>query len=79
MIGLAGDAIERFGPADRDITSVTLGVSEETRNAIIERLAELRRELLELAEQDSSTEQVVQVNFQVFPLSRVVKGNGGAE
>jgi uncharacterized protein (TIGR02147 family) len=79
MISLAGDAIERFGPADRDITSVTLGVSEVTRNAIVVRLAELRRELLELAEQDTSTEQVVQVNFQVFPLSRVVKGNGGPE
>lgn len=77
MIGLAGDALERFSAVERDITSLTLGVSEETRNTIVERLGALRLELLELAEQDENPEQVVQVNFQVFPLTRVVKVNGG--
>lgn len=78
MLQLAGDAIERFKPFERDITSLTLGVSEETRSAMIERLQQLRREFLEMAEEDTRVERVVQLNLQLFPLSRPLSGKDGS-
>ena len=40
------------------------------------RLQRLRRELLELSALETEPEQVVQVNFQLFPLSRAPKRGG---
>ena len=74
MLQLASDSLERFDPSDRDITSLTLSLSEETRKAMIERLQQFRRELLDMAEQDEKTGRVIQINFQIFPLSRPYEG-----
>jgi uncharacterized protein (TIGR02147 family) len=72
MLQLADDALERFTPPERDITSLTLSVAKETIPAIVERLQQLRNELLELAEEDEKVDRVVQLNLQLFPLSRIV-------
>jgi len=69
MMRLASESIERFGADERDITSLTLAVSEQTRQAIVERLAEMRRELLDMAAGDTNGSRVVQLNLQLFPLS----------
>jgi uncharacterized protein (TIGR02147 family) len=73
MMQLASDSLERFAGNERDITSVTLNISTESFPIVIDRLQELRRELLEMAEQDENPERVVQVNLQVFPLSQPVR------
>jgi hypothetical protein len=39
-----------------------------------ERVQSFRRELLELSGLESEPSQVVQLNFQLFPLSRVKQG-----
>ncbi len=77
MMKLASESIERFGSADRDISSLTLSVSEETCSQMVERLREFRRELLELAEADKKQARVVQLNLQLFPLSKTFSGKGG--
>lgn len=69
MMRLASESIERYSADERDISSLTLGVSESTRQIIVERVRQLRKELLALAEAEKNAERVVQVNFQVFPLS----------
>jgi uncharacterized protein (TIGR02147 family) len=69
MMQRASESIERFPASQRDISSLTLSVSGETMGAIIEKLREFRKELLELAEADKKPAMAVQVNFQLFPLS----------
>ena len=69
VIELAGQSIERFTAAQRDITSLTLPVSHRKGAEIIERIAEFRRELIDMASDGEGCEKVLQVNFQVFPLS----------
>jgi uncharacterized protein (TIGR02147 family) len=69
MIKLASESIERFPSSRRDITSVTLNVSEENYNIIIDKLRALRKELLEMAEADVNPKRVAQLNLQLFPLS----------
>ncbi len=77
MMRLASESIERFSAAERDVTSLTLSVSEKTSDRIVERLREFRRELLELAEADTEQSRVVQLNLQLFPLSKTFNGKGG--
>lgn len=70
MIELGKQALDRLPREERDISSVTLCVAEATLPLLKQRIRELRRELLQLAELEAAPERVVQVNFQLFPLSR---------
>lgn len=76
MMRLAAESIERFGTAERDISSVTVAVSEQTRRLMREKVQRLRKELLELAESDRRPERVMQLNLQLFPLSQPFPGGG---
>jgi uncharacterized protein (TIGR02147 family) len=69
MLERASEALELIPRPEREISSLTLCVSEETRELLCRRINEVRRELLQLAEADGNPERVVQINFQLFPLS----------
>jgi uncharacterized protein (TIGR02147 family) len=69
MMERAVQALERFPARDRDISCLTLGVSESALPAIISRIAEFRMELAEMANSDPHVAKIIQVNFQLFPLS----------
>jgi uncharacterized protein (TIGR02147 family) len=77
MMELASASIERFPAKERDISSVTIAVSEATAAHIREKLQQIRRELLDLAATESSTQRVMQLNFQFFPLSQLYNGGNG--
>jgi uncharacterized protein (TIGR02147 family) len=69
MIGLAGESIERFPASEREINSVTVGVSRATYETIVSRTRQFAMELMQIAEADKNVQMVAQVNMQVFPLS----------
>ncbi len=69
MLTLATESIERFPSEERDITALTLSVSHHALVDIKARMTSFRRELLELATEDENSDQVYQINFQVFPLT----------
>lgn len=77
MMGLASASIERFKAAERDITAVTFAVSAETFSNIKEKLSRLRKEILELAENDKKPDKIMQLNLQLFPLSGDLKKRDG--
>lgn len=66
---LAREALDRFPPEDRNLSWVTLSVSEETRAEIAEELRTFRDRLLEIAARDPRPARVHQLNLQFFPLS----------
>jgi len=70
MIDLGKRALDHLPREERDISSVTLCVAEATFARLKRRVHEFRQELLQLAELESAPERVVQLNFQLFPLSR---------
>lgn len=70
MLERASAAIESIPRDEREIASLTLCVSEQRLREIKQQLRSFRRELLQTAEQDDTPERVVQINFQLFPLSR---------
>jgi uncharacterized protein (TIGR02147 family) len=75
MMTLASESLERIPAASRDISSVTLCVGEDGLDLIKQAIIRFRRELLTLSELERTPRQVVQVNFQLFPLSVLTKGS----
>ena len=73
MMAHAASALERIGSDDRDISSVTLCVNEGRLPQLKQALQRFRKELLSLSEMEDSPSQVVQINFQLFPLSHPSK------
>ncbi len=69
MMERAAAAIDEIPCEEREISSLTLCVSQDVLLDLKERIREFRRELLQLAELGGPPERVVQLNFQLFPLS----------
>lgn len=69
MMGRATACMDLLPAAERDISSLTLCLGAKAVTRLKERIQAFRRELIDLAENETQPEQVVQVNFQVFPLS----------
>lgn len=76
MMKMAAESIDRFSARDRDISSLTLCLDKEGLHEVKERIRAFRRELLELSDVAKKPRQVVQINFQLFPLS---EGGEGSE
>jgi uncharacterized protein (TIGR02147 family) len=70
MIDLAKRALDQLPREQRDISSLTLCVNESALPLLKQRIRDFRQELLQLAELWGAPERVVQLNFQMFPLSR---------
>jgi uncharacterized protein (TIGR02147 family) len=76
MLEQASRAIDDVPPALRDISSLTLCLGADGLRRLKERVQRFRRELLELSALEADPRQVVQLNFQLFPLSRVEQSEG---
>lgn len=69
MLERAGHALDHLPRTERNVSCLTLCVSEAKRRELEARIVAFRKELLQLAEVDNEAERVVQINFQIFPLS----------
>lgn len=68
---LAKDALENFPKKQRDASTLTLGLSREGYRKAVEKIATLRRELLDIARFDRQIDRVIQVNLHAFPLTKI--------
>jgi uncharacterized protein (TIGR02147 family) len=77
MLQRASEAIDTVGREDREIAALTLGLDGEQFQRYKQRLYELRQELLHAASNGTNRpDRVVQINFQMFPLSAVDEQDG---
>jgi uncharacterized protein (TIGR02147 family) len=74
MLERASVAIDAVPPDQRDISSLTMCLGAGGLRRLKERVQRFRRELLELSALEEEPLQVVQMNFQLFPLSRTEVG-----
>lgn len=70
MIRLAEASIDRFSASQRDISGLTLSIQRESLPEIKARLISFRKELMELAAIEDNPDMVVQINIQLFPLTK---------
>jgi uncharacterized protein (TIGR02147 family) len=62
-------ALDRYKKESRDISAVTVCLSKEGQDRASEEIAELRKKLLAISEQDKNRNNVFQCNIQLFPLT----------
>jgi uncharacterized protein (TIGR02147 family) len=70
MMALAAESIDRVPREHREIASLTLCLSEAQMFELKAELESIRRDLLQRYHSAADCERVVQVNLQMFPLSR---------
>lgn len=69
MIEKAKEALDRFERENRQISSLTIGVNPAAEARMKEMIQNFRKELIAVAIQEGSPSKVLQINFQLFPLS----------
>lgn len=67
------EAVDQFSAKDRDVSSVTLTLSEKNFQHVKSLVQKFRKELLAIANDDKNPEAVYQMNFQLFPLTKIIK------
>lgn len=75
MLNLAREGMDRFARNERVFSSVTLGIDKEGYEEVLTELREFRRRVAEIAQKRPS-DRVMQVNFQVFPVSKRAEFTG---
>jgi uncharacterized protein (TIGR02147 family) len=70
MLDRASAAIDLVPRDEREISSVTLCVSQAKLLELKQQIRDFRQHLLQTAEKDNDFERVVQVCFQLFPISK---------
>jgi uncharacterized protein (TIGR02147 family) len=69
-IGMALEALERFAPEERDISTVSIAVAKDDIEEIKRVTSEYRRTVLQIASASEKPDRVYQLNVQLFPLSK---------
>jgi uncharacterized protein (TIGR02147 family) len=79
MIKLADTALMNYPKDERDISTLTIGISSEEILQIKEIIRRARQEILAVAENSSKREYVYQLNVQLFPMSvKLTEGENNA-
>jgi uncharacterized protein (TIGR02147 family) len=71
MLERAREALLRIPQDERHISTLTMGVDEAGYRRIQERIRAFRSEIVDIAQAQSGVDRVIQINLQVFPLSKV--------
>ncbi|RYZ74317.1 MAG: TIGR02147 family protein [Proteobacteria bacterium] len=73
MIEIAKQSLSRFTGAEREVSALTLKMTEKEFLLLREKIREFKREALAI-ESSESDSQVYQFNFQLFPVTEKIKG-----
>lgn len=63
------DAIEGVPLDERHFSGLTLGITREAYQEIVQKIAEFRKEIIEIATRESATDEVYRLNVQFFPMT----------
>ena len=70
MLDQAKHSMEKVPTEERDISAVTFAIQRKDFPALKKHLQLMRKELLDFSSESGTGEDVVQVNIQLFPLTR---------
>lgn len=69
MINLAAESLDQFAVEDRNISSITMGISKPCYEVLLAELAAFKERVVSIVNKDTESSRVYQFNFQLFPLS----------
>ena len=70
VLALGREAVERFGPGERDIRGVTVGISRQTYTKLKKQLEACWQQVMASAAEPQEIERVYHVGLLLFPLSK---------
>jgi uncharacterized protein (TIGR02147 family) len=70
FIDLGKDSLDNIDKSERDISNLTITVSQETFEVMKKKLRELRSQFMAMACAEQAPDRVLQVNMQLFPLHK---------
>ncbi len=70
LLSLCQEVMEGVAPARRDVSTMTLGIAKGRIPQLKKKIQEFRQEVLKLVGDDDQPEEVVQLNLQLFPLTK---------
>lgn len=73
LIDLGKKALLSVPREERDVSNVTICVSETGRRRVSQEIAAMRRKILEISENDRGADTLYQCNVQLFPLTKKKK------
>lgn len=71
MIELAVRAVHQYPRDRRQVSGITMAISEEGYKQVLDIMARARQEILAAVSHDTDVDRVYQVNQQIFPLSKI--------
>ena len=63
------DAIEGVSQDERHFSGLTLGITRQAYEKIVQEIAESRKRIIAIAREDDATEEVYRLNMQFFPMT----------
>ena len=75
VLELASRSVDRFGPADRDVATITAALSEEDFGTVRGWIADFRRQVQALAGAVPEPDRVLEICVQCFPVARIPKAH----
>lgn len=69
MADLASKAVDEYPPTERDIQSLTIGISPEAYRLVKQEMQEFLSRVARIADDDTVSNRVYNVNVHLFPLS----------
>jgi uncharacterized protein (TIGR02147 family) len=79
MAQLAVEAIENVPKDERDISGLTVGVSQNGFEKIKEEIKKARERIMSIVAEDEPVEKVCRVNFHLFPISKNISSGNDKE
>jgi len=77
---LAWEALDRYPKENRDISTLTLGISKKGAEEIKKEILDFRKRVTQIASEDDPADRVCQLNLQFFPMSQTqLEKKGGKD
>jgi uncharacterized protein (TIGR02147 family) len=76
MAERAQKAIDEFPTTERDIQTLTVGISRDSYRLIKQEMQEFISRVVRIVDDDKNADQVYNVNIHLFPMSASIKNNG---
>ena len=67
-LALGAESIDRDPPNMRNISGLTLGISQAGYEKIVERMSAFRKEIAQIADEDKDADKVYQLQLLLFPI-----------
>lgn len=72
LLDLSKEVMDRISLQERDVSSLTLGVVRKRLPELRAKIRQFRQEILKMISSDTEPEEVVQLNIQFFPVTRIL-------